>query len=163
MGLDATCKDTILPLGWLMWTRNTILTRVFFRPMSVSPFRSSMSELRSLRIPAQSILWHRKNVNVLGTDSTNPFRSTKMCIILLDSCLINNFSEQSKCLIYCLNFFVPFLPKLRLDLILCSINKCPFSLASSNFGFWDGRDVVKKKHEKFTFSIKCSNPSSQRK
>lgn len=56
MGLDATCKDTVLPVAWLMWTRKTILTRVFLRPMSVSPFLSSMSELRSLRIPAQSIL-----------------------------------------------------------------------------------------------------------
>lgn len=33
-----------------------IRTRVFFRPMSVSPFRSSISEFRSLRIPAQSML-----------------------------------------------------------------------------------------------------------
>lgn len=57
MGFDATCNDTVLPVAWLMWTRKTILTRVFLRPISVSPFRSSMSELRSLRIPAQSILW----------------------------------------------------------------------------------------------------------
>lgn len=56
MGFEATCSDTVLSLGWLMWTRNTNLTRVFFRPMSVSPLRSSMSELRSFRIPAQSIL-----------------------------------------------------------------------------------------------------------
>lgn len=56
MGLEAVCSDTVLPLGWLMCTRNTNLTRVFLRPMSVSPLRSSMSELRSLRIPAQSIL-----------------------------------------------------------------------------------------------------------
>lgn len=56
MGFDATCKDTVLPVAWLMWMRKTILTRVFLRPISVSPFLSSMSEFRSLRIPAQSIL-----------------------------------------------------------------------------------------------------------
>lgn len=56
MGLDATCKDTVLPVAWLMWIRKTIRTRVFLRPMSVSPFLSSMSELRSFKIPAQSIL-----------------------------------------------------------------------------------------------------------
>lgn len=56
MGLEAVCRDSVLPLGWLMCTRNTNLTRVFLRPMSVSPLRSSMSELRSFRIPAQSIL-----------------------------------------------------------------------------------------------------------
>ncbi|TNN65259.1 hypothetical protein EYF80_024548 [Liparis tanakae] len=39
-----------------MCTRNTRRTRVFFRPTSVSPFRSSMSAFRSFRIPAQSIL-----------------------------------------------------------------------------------------------------------
>lgn len=56
IGLDAACKDTVLPVAWLMWTRKTIRTRVFLRPMSVSPFLSSMSELRSFKIPAQSIL-----------------------------------------------------------------------------------------------------------
>lgn len=56
IGFDATCKDTVLPVAWLMWTLKTIRTRVFLRPMSVSPFRSSMSELRSFKIPAQSIL-----------------------------------------------------------------------------------------------------------
>lgn len=61
MGLDAACRDTVLPLGWLMWTRNTIRTRVFLRPMSVSPFLSSMSEFRSFRIPAQSILQSGRN------------------------------------------------------------------------------------------------------
>lgn len=60
MGFEAACRDTVLPLGWLMCTRNTSLTRVFLRPMSVSPLRSSMSELRSFRIPAQSILEQRK-------------------------------------------------------------------------------------------------------
>ena len=62
MGLDDACRDTVLPVAWLMWTRNTILTRVFLRPMSVSPFLSSMSELRSFKIPAQSILclWRQK-------------------------------------------------------------------------------------------------------
>lgn len=56
IGFEVVCRDTVLPLGWLMCTRNTNLTRVFLRPMSVSPLRSSMSELRSFRIPAQSIL-----------------------------------------------------------------------------------------------------------
>lgn len=59
MGLDVVCRDTVLPLGWLMCTRNTNRTRVFLRPMSVSPLRSSMSELRSFKIPAQSILGQR--------------------------------------------------------------------------------------------------------
>ena len=56
MGFDATCRDTVLPVDWLTWTLKTIRTRVFFRPMSVSPFLSSMSEFLSFRIPAQSIL-----------------------------------------------------------------------------------------------------------
>ena len=56
MALEVACRETVRPLGWVMCTRNTILTRVFLRPMSVSPLRSSMSELRSFRIPAQSIL-----------------------------------------------------------------------------------------------------------
>lgn len=60
MGFEEACRDTVLPLGWLMCTRNTNLTRVFLRPMSVSPLRSSMSELRSFRIPAQSILVQRQ-------------------------------------------------------------------------------------------------------
>lgn len=62
MGLDEACKDTVLPVAWLMWTLKTIRTRVFLRPMSVSPFLSSMSELRSFKIPAQSILckWRQK-------------------------------------------------------------------------------------------------------
>lgn len=62
MGFDAACNDTVLPVAWLMWTLKTIRTRVFLRPMSVSPFRSSMSELRSFKIPAQSILclWTHK-------------------------------------------------------------------------------------------------------
>ncbi|TNN68946.1 hypothetical protein EYF80_020807 [Liparis tanakae] len=59
MGLDETCRDAVLPAAWLMCTLNTILTRVFLRPMSVSPFLSSMSELRSFKIPAQSILRRR--------------------------------------------------------------------------------------------------------
>lgn len=61
MGFEAACKETVLPLGWLMCTRNTSRTRVFLRPMSVSPLRSSMSELRSFRMPAQSILQQRQN------------------------------------------------------------------------------------------------------
>lgn len=56
MGFDAVCKETILPLGSGMCTRKTSLTRVFFLPMSVSPFRSSMSAFLSFRIPAQSML-----------------------------------------------------------------------------------------------------------
>ena len=56
MGLEEACRDTVLPLGWVMCTRNTILTRVFLRPMSVSPLRSSMSEFLSFRMPAQSML-----------------------------------------------------------------------------------------------------------
>lgn len=63
MGLEEACSDTVLPLGWLMCTRNTNLTRVFLRPMSVSPLRSSMSEFRSFSIPAQSIL-REKSRNV---------------------------------------------------------------------------------------------------
>lgn len=61
MGLDAVCKDTILPLASGMCTRNTSLTRVFFLPMSVSPLRSSMSAFRSFRIPAQSMLQRDDN------------------------------------------------------------------------------------------------------
>lgn len=60
IGFEVVWRDTVLPLGWLMCTRNTNLTRVFLRPMSVSPLRSSMSELRSFRIPAQSILGQRQ-------------------------------------------------------------------------------------------------------
>ena len=56
MGLEATCSDSVRPLGCGMWTRKTSLTRVFFLPMSVSPLRSSMSEFLSFRIPAQSML-----------------------------------------------------------------------------------------------------------
>lgn len=56
MGSEATWRDTSWPPGWGMWTRNTSRTRVFFRPMSVSPFLSSMSAFLSFRIPTQSIL-----------------------------------------------------------------------------------------------------------
>lgn len=55
-GMEAACSDSTLPLGWGMCTLNTTRTRVFFLPMSVSPFRSSMSEFRSFRMPAQSML-----------------------------------------------------------------------------------------------------------
>ncbi len=68
IGFEVVWRDTVLPLGWLMCTRNTNLTRVFLRPMSVSPLRSSMSELRSFRIPAQSILGQqqrRANFNTI--------------------------------------------------------------------------------------------------
>ena len=56
MGLEAVCREMILPLASGMCTRKTSLTRVFFLPMSVSPFRSSMSAFLSFRIPAQSML-----------------------------------------------------------------------------------------------------------
>ena len=56
MGFEATCRDSVRPLGCGMWTRKTSLTLVFFLPMSVSPLRSSMSEFLSFRIPAQSTL-----------------------------------------------------------------------------------------------------------
>lgn len=56
MGLEATCKERVLPLACGIWTLKTRRTRVFFRPMSVSPLRSSMSEFRSFNIPAQSML-----------------------------------------------------------------------------------------------------------
>lgn len=56
MGTDAVCTEMTFPLPWGTCTRNTSRTRVFLRPMSVSPFRSSMSEFRSFRIPAQSML-----------------------------------------------------------------------------------------------------------
>lgn len=76
MGFDATCKDTVLPVAWLMWTRKTILTRVFLRPISVSPFLSSMSELRSLRIPAQSILWD----DTKSLNSHKHFGASSVCL-----------------------------------------------------------------------------------
>lgn len=56
MGTDAACTETTFPPPWGTCTRNTSRTRVFLRPMSVSPFRSSMSEFRSFKIPAQSML-----------------------------------------------------------------------------------------------------------
>lgn len=56
MGFEATCRDSVRPPGCGMCTRNTRRTRVFLRPMSVSPLRSSMSEFLSFRIPAQSML-----------------------------------------------------------------------------------------------------------
>lgn len=55
-GIEAACKESTFPLGCGIWTRNTTRTRVFLRPMSVSPFLSSMSEFLNFRIPAQSIL-----------------------------------------------------------------------------------------------------------
>ena len=61
-GIEAACSDSTFPLGWGMCTRNTTRTRVFFLPISVSPFRSSMSEFRSLRMPAQSILQGRGKI-----------------------------------------------------------------------------------------------------
>lgn len=61
MGLEATCRERVLPLACGIWTLKTSRTRVFFRPMSVSPLRSSMSEFRSFNIPAQSMLPKRKH------------------------------------------------------------------------------------------------------
>ena len=61
-GIEEACSDSTFPLGWGMCTRNTTRTRVFFLPISVSPFRSSMSEFRSLRMPAQSILQGRGKI-----------------------------------------------------------------------------------------------------
>lgn len=61
IGLDATCRDRVLPLGCGMWTRKISRTRVFFLPMSVSPFRSSISEFLSFNIPAQSMLSKRQH------------------------------------------------------------------------------------------------------
>lgn len=80
MGLEVVCRDNVLPLGWLMCTRNTSLTRVFLRPMSVSPLRSSMSELRSFRIPAQSILGRRQKremFNIIFVDDITYSRYTQ--------------------------------------------------------------------------------------
>lgn len=56
-GTDAACSHSSRPSDWGTATRNTTRTLVFFRPMSVSPFFSSMSALRSFRMPAQSMLW----------------------------------------------------------------------------------------------------------
>lgn len=63
MGKEATCRASTRPGEATggdrgRWVRNTKRTRVFFRPTSVSPFLSSMSEFLSLRIPAQSMLRH---------------------------------------------------------------------------------------------------------
>lgn len=66
MGSEATWRDTSWPPGWGMWTRNTSRTRVFFRPMSVSPFLSSMSAFLSFRIPTQSILGNQGQTNWPG-------------------------------------------------------------------------------------------------
>lgn len=63
IGSEATWSDTSWPPGWGMWTRNTSRTRVFFRPMSVSPFLSSMSAFLSFRIPTQSILANKRQTN----------------------------------------------------------------------------------------------------
>lgn len=65
MGLDAACREMMRPLGSGTCTRNTRRTRVFFLPMSVSPFRSSMSAFRSFRMPAQSML-HRGETGSLS-------------------------------------------------------------------------------------------------
>lgn len=60
IGLEDACKERVLPLGWGIWIRKTSRTRVFFLPMSVSPFLSSMSEFLSFSIPAQSMLFRKQ-------------------------------------------------------------------------------------------------------
>lgn len=60
IGWEATWRDMRWPPGWGMWTRKTKRTRVFFRPISVSPFLSSMSAFLSFKIPTQSILYHER-------------------------------------------------------------------------------------------------------
>lgn len=65
MGKEATCRAKTRPGGTMggdrgRCVRNTKRTRVFFLPTSVSPFRSSMSEFLSFRIPAQSMLRGRQ-------------------------------------------------------------------------------------------------------
>lgn len=60
IGWEATWRDVRWPPGWGMWTRKTKRTRVFFRPISVSPFLSSMSAFLSFKIPTQSILYHER-------------------------------------------------------------------------------------------------------
>lgn len=77
MGLDAACREMIRPLGSGTCTRNTRRTRVFFLPMSVSPFRSSMSAFRSFRMPAQSMLHggeprHKNRFTEQKRSPTNP-------------------------------------------------------------------------------------------
>ena len=64
-GIDAICRERTFPLGCGMCTRNTSRTLVFFLPISVSPFRSSISEFRSFKIPAQSILQKKKHFNFI--------------------------------------------------------------------------------------------------
>lgn len=70
MGSEATWRDTSWPPGCGMWTRNTKRTRVFFRPMSVSPFLSSMSAFLSFRIPTQSILGDGRQSSLRGFVNT---------------------------------------------------------------------------------------------
>lgn len=60
IGWEATWRDMRWPPDWGMWTRKTKRTRVFFRPISVSPFLSSMSAFLSFKIPTQSILYHER-------------------------------------------------------------------------------------------------------
>lgn len=67
-GMEAVCRERTFPLGCGMCTRNTSRTLVFFLPISVSPFRSSISELRSFKIPAQSILGRKIDKFYLLTD-----------------------------------------------------------------------------------------------
>lgn len=59
-GIDAVCSHSIRPSAWGIATLNTTRTLVFFRPISVSPFFSSMSALRSFKMPAQSMLWKKE-------------------------------------------------------------------------------------------------------
>lgn len=87
MGMEATCSERTFPLAWGMCTRNTARTRVFFRPMSVSPFRNSMSEFLSFRIPAQSML--KGNQQIYFTKQlAKPPKRTCLYILVHRACLL---------------------------------------------------------------------------
>lgn len=58
---------------------------MFFRPTSVSPFLSSMSEFLSFRIPAQSMLQHRDDLVIIEVRSIlNVITPIKMLGIAAD-------------------------------------------------------------------------------
>lgn len=84
IGLEDTCKERVLPLGWGIWTRKTSRTRVFFLPMSVSPFLSSMSEFLSFSIPAQSMLFKKQQQTIRFKFCALPeWQSSKPGMILM--------------------------------------------------------------------------------
>lgn len=111
MGLEATCKERVLPLACGIWTLKTRRTRVFFRPMSVSPLRSSMSEFRSFNIPAQSMLPKRKHRAIQFTSRLQE----DMSVQYLPSLLHARFkklrqtqpSDQAECSRLCLALALP--------------------------------------------------------